>query len=278
MSWRSAIPLLTLTSCALAGEGFIVGAGIEGDSSDGFAVAALGELGITEKTWVSATLANNTVDSADGRDVDSIFWDIGVDHWFEPIGVRLGVSRWGDNDSLDSDDWRASLYWRADRFSIAADYQYRDFMFDLPATEFFQRRTFSFDAQGVGATLRFDIGDALDISLSGMDYDYSANLRLDRNRPITDLLSFSRLSLITTLVDHRVNATLGVDAGKRRWHFNVGSWEGEADGSSTQSVTVSLLNPLGENADIEFTLGLDDSEIYGNVSFFSVFIFFYGGS
>lgn len=278
MSWHSVLPLLTLTSCALASEGFIVGAGVEGDSSDGFAVAALGELGVTEKTWVSATLANNIVDSADGRDVDSIFWDIGLDHWFDPIGVRLGVSRWGDNDSLDSDDWRASLYWRADRFSIAADYQYRDFAFDLPATEFFPQRTFSFDASGVGATFRFDIGDALDISLSGMDYDYSANLRLDRNRPITDLLSFSRLSLITTLVDYRVNGTLGLDAGKRRWHFNVASWEGEADGNGTRSVTVSLLNPLGKKADIEFSLGLDDSEVYGNVSFFSVFVYFYGGT
>jgi hypothetical protein len=267
-----------LTSCALASEGFLVGAGVEGDSSGGLAVAALGELGVTEKTWISATLAHNTVDAADGRDVDSLFGDVGLDHWFDPIGVRLGVSRWGDNDSLDSDDWRASLYWRADRFSIAADYQYRDFSFDLPATDFFPRRTFSFDAKGVGATLRLDIGDALDLSLSGMDYDYGANLRLDPNRAITDLLSFSRLSLITTLVNYRVNATLGVDAGKRRWHFNVGAWEGEADRSRTRSATVSLLNPLGEKADIEFALGFDDSEVYGNVSFFSVFVYFYGGS
>jgi len=267
-----------LASRALASDGFIVGAGIEGDSSDGFAVAVLGELGITEKTWLSATLAQNTVDSAEGIDVDSVFGDIGLDHWFDPIGVRLGVSRWGDNDSLDSDDWRASLYWRADRFSIAADYQYRDFTFDLPAVDLFPQRTVSFDAAGVGATLRFDVGDSVDISLSGMDYDYDANLRLDRNRPLTDLLSFSRLSLITSLVDYRVNATLGVDAGDRRWHVNLGSWEGEADRSGTRSVTVSLLNPIGEKADVEFTLGFDDSELYGNVSFFSVFVFFYGGS
>lgn len=255
-----------------------MGAGIEADSSDGFAVVALGELGITDKAWVSAALANNTVDSEAGRDVDSIFWDVGLDYWFEPIGVRLGVSRWGDDDALDSDDWRASLYWRADRFSIAADYQYRDFTFDLPATEFFQRRTFSFDANGVGATLRFDIGKALDVSLSGMDYDYGANLRLDPNRALTDLLSFSRLSLITTLVDYRVSATLGVKTGERRWHLNFGSWEGEADRNRTRSATVSLLNPLGKKADIEFSLGIDDSEVYGNVSFFSVFVYFYGGA
>ena len=278
MSWRSASVLLLMASRAVAGEGFIVGGGIEGDSSDGFAVAALGEFGVTEKTWLSATLANYTVDSADGIDVDSLFWDVGVDHWFDPIGLRLGVSRWGDNDSLDSDDWRASLYWRADQFSIAADYQFRDFTFDLPAADRFPRRTVSFDAKGVGATLRFDIGDDTDISLSGMDYDYGANLRLDTNRALTDLLSFSRLSLITTLVDYRLSATLGVDAGKRRWQVNLGSWQGEADRSGTRSLTVSMLNPLGDQADIEFALGFDDSELYGNVTFFSVFVYFYGGS
>jgi hypothetical protein len=278
MCWRSALPLLLLASRAFAGEGYIVGAGIEGDSSDGFALAALGELGVTEKTWVSATMAHYTVDSTDGIDVDSWFGDVGFDHWFNPIGVRLGLSKWGDNDSLDSDDWRASVYWRADRFSIAAEYEHRDFTFDLPAADLFPRRTVDFDATGVGATLRFDASDSVDIGLSGMDYDYGANLRLDSNRALTDLLSFSRLSLITTLVDYRVGATLGVDAGERRWQFDLSSWEGEADRSSTRSVTVSLLNPLGEKADIEFVLGLDDSELYGNVSFFSVFVYFYGGS
>ena len=115
MCWRSVLPLLLLASRAVAGEGYIVGTGIEGDSNGGFALAALGELGVTEETWVSATLAHYTVDSAAGIDADSWFADVGVDHWFDPLGVRLGLSRWGDNDSLDSDDWRASLYWRANR-------------------------------------------------------------------------------------------------------------------------------------------------------------------
>jgi hypothetical protein len=278
MCWRSVLPLLLLASGAVAGEGYIVGAGIEGDSNGGLALAALGEFGVTEETWVSATLAHYTVDSAAGADADTLSADVGVDHWFDPLGVRLGIARWGDNDSLDSDDWRASLYWRADRFSIAADYEHRDFTFDLPAADLFPRRTIDFDADGVGATLRFEVSDTVDIGFSGMDYDYGVNLRLDRNRALTDLLSFSRLSLITTLVDYRVGATLGVDAGERRWQFGLSSWEGEADRSSTRSLTVSFLNPLAEKADIEFVLGLDESELYGNVSFFSVFVYFYGAS
>lgn len=277
MCWRSALPLLLLASRAFANDGFILGGGIEGDSGGGLAVAALGELGVTEKTWLSAALAQNTVDAASGAKVDSLFGDIGFDHWFKPLGMRLGVSHWGDNDSLESDDWRASLYWRAGHVSIAADYQYRDFMFELPAVDFFPQRTVSFDATGVGTTLRFDLGDDMNISVSGMDYDYSANLRLDRNRPLADLLSFSRLSLITSLVDYRVSASLGVAAGDRRWQIKVGSWKGEADRSDTRSATMSLLTPLGEKTDIEFALGLDDSELYGTVSFLSVFVYCYGG-
>ena len=143
-----------------------------------------------------------------------------------------------------------------------------------------------------------------------MDYDYDVNLRLDSSRGLLELLSFSRLSLINSLVDYRAYATLGLDAGESHWRLDVGTWkgevaqhggiarrnqrvairaqlelreaararEGEVDGGTTRSATISFLNPLGEKADVEFSLGIDDSELYGNVTFFSVFLYFYGGT
>ena len=111
-----------------------------------------------------------------------------------------------------------------------------------------------------------------------MDYDYSVNLRLTDNRPILDLLSFSRLSLINSLVDYRASATLGVEAGKSRWQFDSGKWKGEVDGGETISATISFLTPLNERSDIEFGLGVDDSDLYGDVTFFSVYIYFYSGN
>ena len=49
------------------------------------------------------------------------------------------------------------------------------------------------------------------------------------------------------------------------------------DGGETNSATLRFLNPLGKSADVEFALGFDDSDLYGSVTFFSVFLYFYGG-
>jgi len=277
MYWFRTLLLVSLCAPALAGEGFIIGGGIEGDTADGLAGGLIGEFGLTEKTWLSAAVARNTVDRPDSTGIDSWYGDIGIDHWFEPLGIRAGFSYWGDDDTLDSNDFRSSLYWRNERITISADYKYRDFEADLPANDFVGARSFSFDADGIGLTTRIKITDDVDFGLSGMDYDYSVNLRLADNRRLLDFLVFSRLSLINSLVDYRAFATLGVDVGKRRWELDVGRWQGEVDGGKTTSTTLRFLNPLGDTADVEFSLGFDDSELYGDVTFFSVFLYFYGG-
>lgn len=276
MYWSRTLLLLTLSAPALAIEGYIIGGGVEGDTADGLAGSLMGEVGLTEKTWLSAAVARNTVDRPDSTGIDSWYADIGIDHWFEPLGVRSGISYWGDDDTLDSVDFRGSLYWRNERFYIGADYKYRDFEADLPPNDFVAARSFSFDADGIGLTTRIEITDDVDIGVSGIDYDYSINLRLDDNRRLLEFLAFSRLSLINSLVDYSVYATLGVDVGRRRWELDVGQWQGEVDGGTTTSTTLRFLNPLGKSTDIEFALGYDDSDLYGGVTFLSVFLYFYG--
>ncbi len=270
--------LLLLVAAALhAEEGYIVGAGLEGDSDGGLALAAMGEIGLGDKTWIAAAVARNANDVEFGADLETWYADLGIDHFRDPVGVDVGVAYWGDSDALDSTDWRASLYWRNDRFSIAGDYQYRDFSFLFPATDRFPGREVGFDANGVGFSTRYDISDSLSVGLSAMNYDYSVNLRLDRNRGLLQLLSFSRLSLINSLIDYRATATLGIDVDKRRWQLDIGTWKGEVDDSTSRSATVRLQNPLTDTTDIEFALGVDHSELYGNVTFFSVFLYFFGG-
>ncbi len=278
MCLRSLLPLLFVAGNAFAAEGFIIGGGVEGDSSDGLSGAVVVDVGLTEKTWLSATAAYSSVDVANGQSINSRYGDLTLDHWFEPLGVRVGVSYWGDSDVLDSNDWSLSLYWRNDDFSIAGDYEFRDFTFEIPQTDFFPGRTVEFDADGIGLTASIELTDDVDLRFSGMAYDYSINLGLDRNRGILDLLSFSRLSLINSLVDHRAYATLGVDVGERRLQFELGKWEGEVDGGTTRSATVRFMTPMGKSSDVEFSLGLDDSDLYGSVTFLSVFVFFYGGA
>lgn len=278
MSWRSAVPLLLLASNALAAEGYILGIGVEGDSAEGLGASVIGDVELRENTWLSAAVAKNVVDLPRRQTLNTMYADLGLDHWFDPVGFRLGTAYWGDSDILDSVDFRGSLYWRGDKATISADYEYREFTFQLPTTDFFPGRELEFDAQGIGASLRFDVSENASLSLYGMDYDYSVNLGLDRNRGILELLSFSRLSLINSLVDYHVGAGWSLDAGTRRWQFELSNWRGEVDGSVTNSATIRLTTPMGGKSDIEIGLGVDNSELYGTVTFLSVYLFFYGGT
>ena len=278
MYWRSGIACLLLASNALAAEGYVVGFGLEGDSADGLGAAVIGDVAVGQNTWLTGAVARSAVDLPDRPSVDSWYGDLEIDHLFDPVGVSLGVSYWGDNDTLDSRDWRGSVYWRGDRFLLAGEYEYRDLRFELPATNFFPGRVFRFDANGIGLTARIDLTENVSLGLQGKDYDYGANLRLDRNRGLLQLLAFSRLSLINSLVDYRVGASLGVDTGKRYWRFEAATWKGEADGGTTRSATLRLTTPIGDRGDVEFGLGVDNSDIYGSVTFLSVFLSFYGGT
>ena len=278
MCWHKAAPLLLLAGNAVAVEGVILGGGVEADSADGTALSAIADVGLTEKTWLTGAVAHNAVDGQDGLSIDTWYGDVSLDHWFDPAGIRGGVSYWGDSDTLESIDWQGSVYWRGDKAMIGADYEYRDFSVQLPAFNTFPGREVNFDATGIGLSTRFDLSDTVSVGLRGMDYDYSVDLRLTDNRPILQLLTFSRLSLINSLVDYRANASLNLEAGKSRWQFDVGTFKGEVDGGNTTSVTVRFMTPLGQSSDIEFGLGVDDSDLYGDVTFFSVYIFFYGAN
>lgn len=280
MYWlkRSLLIVLLLGGRAVAGEGYVLGGGVEADTEDGLAVSIIGEIGLTEQTWLSAALARNTAESPFRQNLDTWFADLGIDHWWKPLGVRAGVAYWGDNDTLDSTDLRTSLYWRGDKSSIAADYEHRDFSVLFPGTALFPGREADFAADGVGLSARFEVSETVSLGLSGIDYDYDVNLKLDTNRPLLQLLSFSRLSLINSLVDYRATATVGVDVGESSWQFDAATWKGEVDGSSSKSATVRYLTPISDRADVELSLGVDDSELYGNVTFFSVYVFFYGGT
>lgn len=282
MSWHKTTPfllsILLLASDGLAAEGYILGFGLEGDTAEGLAASAFGDIALTENTWLTAAIARNTVDLPRRQTINTWYADLGLDHWFDPVGVRLGVAYWGDSDILDSIDWSGSVYWRNDKVMIAADYEFRDFSFVLPTNGAFPGREFEFDAHGIGLSTRFELSDETSLNLRAMDYEYSDNLGLDRNRGILDLFSFSRLSLINSLVDYHVSGGLALDVGTRRWEFELSNWSGEIDDSVTNSATIRFMTPMGEKSDVEFGLGVDNSELYGTVTFLSVYLFFYGGS
>jgi len=276
MSWSRCLLLLLLSGNSWAAGEFVIAGGVEGDNADGLALALFGGVAIGHETWLSGGVAHSSVDLAIREDLETWYADIGVDHFFDPAGIRLGVAYWGDDEILDSVDLRTSLYFRGDKGSLSFDYEFRDFELELPDFDMFRRRQLEFDANGIGISARLDLTDTVDVRMKGIAYDYSVDLRLDPNRDIVNVISVSRLSLINSLVDYRANIGLGIDFGLKRLEFDIAQWEGAVAGARTNSYSLRFLTPVGKRNDIEFGIGYDDSDTYGEVTVFSVFLYFYG--
>ena len=256
----------------------MIGGGIESDNEDGISVAVIGGVGLAEETWLSAGLAKSSVEIDRGLDVEALYGDIELDRYFDPLGVRIGASYWDDSDILYSNDWRASLYWRNDTVTLAAEYEFRDFDFIIPSTDRLTSREIMFDADGLGISARFQVSESTSLRVRGIKYDYSVPFRPVENTDAASLLTVSRLSLINTLVDYRAVMTIGVDQGSKHWEVDFVTWQGAINESRTHSITLRYLMPMSDKTDIELGLGYDDSELYGDVMFFSVYLYFYGGN
>jgi len=276
MCWSRCLLLLLLSGNGWAAGEYVIAGGVEADSADGMAAALFGDVAIGDDTWLSGGIARSNVDLELLDELKTWYADIGIDHYFDPAGIRLGAAYWGDDDILDSVDLRTSLYFRGDSGSLSLDYEFRDFELVLPQVDRFSRRRATFDAQGIGIAARLDLTERVDVSLKGIAYDYSVNLRLDPNRDIVNVISVTRLSLINSLVDYRANVGLGIDFGLKRLEFDVAQWEGAVAGARTNSYSLRFLTPVGKRSDIEFGIGYDDSDTYGQVTVFSIYLYFYG--
>lgn len=264
---------------ALADKGdFVIGGGAEIDSGDNLAVSALGDLATGEKTWLTMSIARNIVDL--GRGLESRTWyaDLGFDHYFDPAGIRLGAAYWGDNEILDSIDARASLYTRGESGSISMDFDYRDFEFDLPPIDILPRTRIPFHAVGFGLSGQLELSERVALHAGGVRYEYSVDFDNPILLRLTQQLSISRLSLLSSLIDWDVRAGIGMDLGLKHWQLDVSRWRSSLDKGDNTSVALRFLTPMTDRTDIELGLGYDDSEFYGDVTFASVFIYFFGGN
>ena len=272
----SVLLCLACNGSAIA-AGYILGIGAAADSEDGRAFTAFGDFGIRENTWLSATIGSTETDALVGR-FSTTFADVGIDHYFNPIGIRLSGAYWGDSSILDSEDVRASFYYRDDIASFSADYERRNFDFVFESILLQDRRKAEFHADGWGMTNRIQFSDRITFRLSGMHYGYSRNIRIQPEIDILRFLSASRLSLINSLIDYRINAGLEFRFGLRSVDVSVGSWQTAVDQSKVDSYTIGILTPMSDRTDIEFRLSFDDSENFGNTTSLTVFLYYFGGS
>lgn len=272
----SALLVLVIVESALA-EAFVLGVGAEADSADGRALTAFGDFGVAEKTWLSATVSSYETDNVFGG-MRTTLVDAGIDHWFKPVGIRAGASYWGNSDILDSVDLNASLYFRGENFMLSANYKHRDFDFVILSDFPDLRREVGFTADGWGLTSRFPLGKSVSLHMGGMQFDYSRNIRIQQDIDSLRFLSSSRLSMINSLIDHRVNAGLEFKFGLRSIDLTAGSWQTAVDGGKVNSFSLGFLTPLSDRTDAEFRFSYDDSESFGNTTALSVYLYYFGGS
>lgn len=256
--------------------GYVVGIGAEGDSVEGRAISAFGDFGFGENTWLALAAG---VSRTEGflRTNDTRFVDAGIDHWFKPVGIRLGGSYWGNPDILDSRDIRASIYARGKTGSISLEYEKRYFEFDLQS-DALRGRTAEFRADGWGLNGRVELSEKISFLIGGMAYDYSRNLRLQPDIDLLAYLSSSRLSMINSLIDQRFNAGLEFDFGLKSVDITAGRWQAAMDGSNVDSYSLGFLTPVSDRLDMEIRISRDDSETFGSTTALSVHFYYFGGS
>lgn len=279
MPWRKRRTVLLLalvcSGNVFADEGYILGLGAESDTSDSLAFSAFGDFGITKKTWISATAAIARAEGALSQ-LHTVYGDFGLDHHFDPIGIRIGAAYWGDEDILDSVDIRGALYMRTKTMSLSVDYEKRNFDFLFNLEPQFERRQVEFEADGYGLKFRVDASERVSLHLRGMSYDYSVDLTRLQNISDLNFLSASRLSLANSLLDHRVDAGIDIEFGLKTLSLEVGSRQTAIDGGRINLVSAGFLFPASDASDIELRVGYDDSENFGGTTVFSFFWFFYG--
>jgi len=282
MFWSRRFVALILTSPILASNvladkgDYVLGVGVSVDDADGVAAIAIADVGVAKDTWLSGSVGRTSVELPNRQDLETWYGDISIDHFWNPAGARLGVAYWGDSALLDSVDIVGSAYTRGNAGMLSVDYEHRDFELELPPIDVLPRALIPFKANGLGLSGRLNMTQRTNLRLSGMSYEYDVDLRSQDAARVLNLLSISRLSLLSSLIDWRVSAGIGVDVGLRRWELDVAKWRGSIDGSDNRSVTLTFLTPMTNRTDLEINLGYDDSDLYGEVTVLNLFFYFYG--
>lgn len=267
--------LTALLASAAVRADYVVSLGLEADTEDSRAATVLGSVATGDRSWLTGSL---TKSRSDGPffDLDTLYADIGFDHHFGPVGVRLGAGYWGDPDLLDSTNALVGLYIRGDRGSLSFDYERRAFDLTIRSLLLDETRRVDFDADGFGLSAHLALNETLSVYANGMSYDYSRDIAIEPNVDRLRIFSLSRLSTVNSLIDHRVSGGIEWSIGSRLLDLRASSFKTAVFGDRVDSIGLGFLTPLGATSDIEFRLSRDESDAAGSITALSVFLYFYG--
>ena len=234
-------------------------------------------IGLTDATWLSLSAGKSRAPSS-VTDTSAGLLTAGIEHNFGPIGLALATDRWGDEDALESEDWREEIFFANERFRVALLLEQRDV--DI----FFSGgilqpgpRKLAIDADGMGLGGHVRVAPRWRLYGSWMEYDYPAAIQLIPRAENLGRLSDSTVTLAYSLVESF--SRLGIERafGAKLVNLDFGSDRSAVDGSDLDSVSAGVLWPVGRRLDLEVHVGTVrtegfDSSLYGGLS-----LIVYGG-
>ena len=255
---------------------FLLGLGVEADSTDGRAISTFADIEYSDKTWLSLVAVQSETDGVTSSN-ETTFLSVNVDSFFDPVGLRIGAGYWGNSNVLDSQDLSMSLYINGNSGSLSIDFERRKFEFLLQA-EALSRQPVEFSADGLGISSRLAFSQNIIFYLGGMAYDYSKDLRVLPNINSLAYISRSRLSAVGNLIEHQLSAGLEYRFGLKSVDFAISQWQIAIDDSRVDSYSIGYLTPVFDRFDTELRLSLDQSETYGKTTAVSFYLYYFGGS
>ena len=272
------IGLLPLAGLA-DGRPWAIGLGVQGDVEGSSSFVASFDIAATQSTWLRASGSLGQSPNTRG-DIRASTVSAGIDQAIGPVGVTLDLQRWGDPDLVESDDLKASIYFRNDDFSIALLGERRDIDLTFSVTgqlgQTFSRTT-NFDADGWGVRLSAKPAQDWRIYASGRKYDYSVNLSSLPRIELVDFLFSSTLTLANSLVDFETSVGVERSFGQRALSLNFGRDRSAVDQTFLNSLDLGFLFPAGDRVDIELSLGVSDTDDFGSEAFGGFYVYIYGG-
>jgi hypothetical protein len=254
---------------------WMLGVAGQADDESNDSLFATFNWGVTEGTWLSFSAGRTSSDLAN---VDADTLVASVDHSFGIVGVTLELERWGDEDALETSDWRGSVYYEPERFRIGIAYEQRDI--DIPFTlvgPFGGRidRTAQLSGDNIGVDVRVQPAEGWQIYFGATEYDYDRDLAPLPRIGSLNLLSTSTLTLANSFIDHERMIGFDRELGAKLLTMTFTTDRSALDGSKFDTLDAALLFPVGGRMDLEVNVGRGRSDLADAGLYAGIMLLFY---
>jgi hypothetical protein len=262
------------------GQAWVLGLAGQVDEHSSDSLLATINWGITPATWLSFT-AGRSSSPADRADIEADTFVASIDQRFDKLGFTLELERWGDPDSLETDDLRGSIYFDRERWRVDLAYETRDLTIPFTLTGPLGntlRRTAETSGDSFGVRLRVNLNEQWRLYLGATEFDYEGRRalllipRIDR----LNLLSTSTLTLANSLIDQERSLGVERDVGRMVFNLRFTTDESAIDGTSFETTDAALLVPAGPRMDVEVNVGRGRSELTESGWYAGVLLLVYG--